>query len=174
MTKRLVVMIEATPRLAEAPAEAGERAAREAEDELGAFAERTAVLVLVLVVLRGGGRWRRRLVVNEAMPALDATARSASRFVFVGVELHVEATGAERDGGVQHAWLTGEHALDEPGLPLVAQADRRRGQVLVACLQRSTGALDERLDLFESHGRWARSAGTASGVRVHPDRRAPG
>lgn len=68
------------------------------------------------------------------------------------VELHVEATGTERDGNVEHSHLTFEHAFDEAGLTFVAQANRWCRQVLVLRVQRGAGALDQRFHLLEPDG----------------------
>ncbi len=54
---------------------------------------------------------------------------------------------------MQHARLLGEHAFDEPRLPFVSQTNCRRRQVLVACFQRGTRALNERLNLLETYRR---------------------
>src|SRR5690606_28817323 len=80
-------------RLLEAPADARQRAARQAEDELGALAERPAMLMLVLFVLSRRCSWRRRLVIrDDAGLGRDREERPSTRLR--RVELHVEATRA--------------------------------------------------------------------------------
>ena len=100
--------------------------------------------------LGGSRRGRRRLNKrDDARLGRDREERLSIRLG--GIELHVEATGSERDEGVQHAGLASEHALDESGLSFVAQADRRCRQVFIAPLECGAGALNEGLHLFNPH-----------------------